>query len=80
MSLSNEELGKLWESAYILRKGLDAAEYKHIVLGLVFLKYISDSFDGRRAELESEFANSESERYKTEGPFWRTRACISSMV
>ncbi len=66
MSLSNEELGKLWESAYILRKGLDAAEYKHIVLGLVFLKYISDSFVGRRAELESEFANSESERFKAD--------------
>ena len=47
MSLSNDELSKLWDSANLLRKNLDAAEYKHIVLGLVFLKYISDSFDGR---------------------------------
>jgi type I restriction enzyme M protein len=66
MSLSNQELNKLWESAYILRKGLDAAEYKHIVLGLVFLKYISDSFDARRIELETEFSNPESDRYKAD--------------
>jgi len=66
MSLSNEELGKLWESAYVLRKGLDAAEYKHIVLGLVFLKYISDSFDARRTELETEFSNPKSDRYKAD--------------
>jgi type I restriction enzyme M protein len=64
MSLSNDELNKLWESAYVLRKGLDAAEYKHIVLGLVFLKYISDSFDARRTELETEFADKDGQRYK----------------
>ena len=66
MSLSNDELSKLWESAYVLRKGLDAAEYKHIVLGLVFLKYISDSFEGRRLELESEFSDPKSGRFKAE--------------
>ena len=66
MSLSNEELKKFWDIANGLRKNLDAAEYKHIVLGLVFLKYISDSFEGRRGELESEFANSKSERYKAD--------------
>ena len=64
MSLSKEELGNLWESAYVLRKGLDAAEYKHIVLGLVFLKYISDSFEGRRIELEQEFSDKNGQRYK----------------
>ena len=36
---------KLWEAADSLRKNIDAAEYKHIVLGLIFLKYISDSFE-----------------------------------
>ena len=36
---------KLWKSADKLRKNMDAAEYKHIVLGLIFLKYISDSFE-----------------------------------
>jgi type I restriction enzyme M protein len=34
---------KLWKAADKLRKNIDAAEYKHIVLGLVFLKYISDA-------------------------------------
>jgi len=36
---------KLWKTADKLRKNMDAAEYKHIVLGLIFLKYISDAFD-----------------------------------
>lgn len=36
---------KLWKSADKLRKNIDAAEYKHIVLGLIFLKYISDAFE-----------------------------------
>ncbi|MGL5132103.1 MAG: type I restriction-modification system subunit M, partial [Planktothrix sp.] len=36
---------KLWKSADKLRKNMDAAEYKHVVLGLIFLKYISDSFE-----------------------------------
>jgi type I restriction enzyme M protein len=66
MSLSNDELKKFWDIANGLRKNLDAAEYKHIVLGLVFLKYISDSFEGRRGELELEFANSKSDRYKAD--------------
>lgn len=66
MSLSNDELKKFWDIANGLRKNLDAAEYKHIVLGLVFLKYISDSFEGRRGELELEFADSKSDRYKAD--------------
>ncbi len=36
---------KLWRAADKLRKNIDAAEYKHVVLGLIFIKYISDSFD-----------------------------------
>lgn len=36
---------KLWRAADKLRKNMDAAEYKHVVLGLIFLKYISDAFD-----------------------------------
>ena len=36
---------KLWKTADKLRKNMDAAEYKHVVLGLIFLKYISDAFD-----------------------------------
>lgn len=36
---------KLWDAADKLRKNIDAAEYKHVVLGLIFLKYISDAFE-----------------------------------
>ena len=49
--LTNEEKAKLWAAADKLRGHLDAAEYKHVVLGLIFLKYISDAFDERHAEL-----------------------------
>lgn len=42
---------KIWEAADILRGNMDAGEYKHVVLGLIFLKYISDKFDERYQEL-----------------------------
>jgi type I restriction enzyme M protein len=42
----------LWATADKLRANVDAAEYKHLVLGLIFLKYISDTFTARRAEIE----------------------------
>jgi type I restriction enzyme M protein len=45
---------RLWQLADALRNNMDAAEYKHIVLGLIFLKYISDAFEAKHAELESE--------------------------
>ncbi|MEO1958390.1 MAG: N-6 DNA methylase [Nautiliaceae bacterium] len=54
---------KLWKSAEKLRSNLDAAVYKHVVLGLIFLKYVSDSFEARRKELENEFRNPNSELY-----------------
>ena len=44
----------LWKSADALRRQIDPAEYKHVVLGLLFLKYISDSFEARRDELKGE--------------------------
>lgn len=44
----------LWKAADTLRGQIDAAEYKHVVLGLLFLKYISDSFEARREELKAE--------------------------
>ena len=44
----------LWKAADALRGRVDAAEYKHVVLGLLFLKYISDSFEARRDELKAE--------------------------
>ncbi len=47
---------KLWASADALRNNMDAAEYKHVVLGLIFLKYISDAFEAKHAELEGQRA------------------------
>lgn len=45
---------KLWSSADKLRKNMDAAEYKHVVLGLIFLKYISDAFEEKYEQLDQE--------------------------
>jgi type I restriction enzyme M protein len=45
---------KLWSMADALRNNMDAAEYKHVVLGLIFLKYISDAFEAKHAELEAQ--------------------------
>lgn len=42
--MDNATKQKLWKTADQLRSNMDAAEYKHVVLGLIFLKYISDSF------------------------------------
>lgn len=46
--------GGLWEAANAVRGSMDAAKYEHLVLGLVFLKYISDAFTGPHASLEGE--------------------------
>lgn len=46
---------KLWKAADKLRSNLDAANYKHIVLGLIFLKYVSDAFEERQDELKALF-------------------------
>ena len=43
--------GKLWNAADKLRGTMDSAEYKHVVLGLIFLKYISDAFEERHSYL-----------------------------
>lgn len=47
----------LWATADKLRANMDAAEYKHIVLGLIFLKYISDTFQTRCNELSARFTD-----------------------
>ncbi|MEW5825256.1 MAG: N-6 DNA methylase [Candidatus Bipolaricaulota bacterium] len=44
----------LWAAADALRANMDAAEYKHVVLGLIFLKYISDAFEAKYAQLDAE--------------------------
>ncbi len=54
---------KLWEMADKLRGHMDAAEYKHVVLGLIFLKYISDAFEERRRWLEQQLSDPESDYF-----------------
>lgn len=54
---------KLWTAANKLLPSLDAAVYKHVVLGIIFLKYVSDSFETRREELRVAFANPEHDYY-----------------
>lgn len=84
--LTVKELGidpeTLWQTADKLRGSIDAAEYKHVVLGLIFLKYISDAFETRRDALKAELATdgikgAEAERlletrdeYAAENVFW----------
>jgi type I restriction enzyme M protein len=84
--LNAKELGidpeELWQSADKLRGSIDSAEYKHVVLGLIFLKYISDAFETRREHLKAELAadgikGPEAERllesrdeYAAENVFW----------
>ncbi len=55
---------QLWKTADKLRKNIDAAEYKHIVLGLIFLKYISDAFEELHSNLskgDGEYAGADPE-------------------
>jgi type I restriction enzyme M protein len=67
---------KLWLAADKLRSNMDASEYKHVVLGLIFLKYISDTFDEHHAKLvegkgQYDGANPEDpDEYKAENVFW----------
>ncbi|HAD64484.1 MAG TPA: restriction endonuclease subunit M [Alcanivorax sp.] len=72
----------LWQIADKLRGSIDAAEYKHVVLGLIFLKYISDAFQARRTKLKEELAEDgiegkqaedlleQRDEYTAEGVFW----------
>jgi type I restriction enzyme M protein len=65
---------KLWQAADALRNNMDAAEYKHVVLGLIFLKYISDAFEeehSRLLGLRAEGADPEDpDEYRAKNIFW----------
>src|SRR3989454_237397 len=65
---------ELWQMADALRGSMDAAEYKHVVLGLIFLKYISDAFEERHAQLEAERAQGadpeDPDEYRSLNIFW----------
>ena len=64
----------LWAMADALRDSMDAAEYKHVVLGLIFLKYISDAFEEMRTRLEGEVAQGadpeDPDEYRAQNIFW----------
>jgi type I restriction enzyme M protein len=57
-----------------LRNNMDAAEYKHVVLGLIFLKYISDAFEAKHAELDAQTAQGadpeDPDEYRAASIFW----------
>ncbi len=59
----NPNGGALFEAANKLRGSVESAEYKHLVLGLIFLKYISDAFEQRRQQLEVELSDPSSDSY-----------------
>ena len=65
---------ELWKASDMLRRSRDAAEYKHVVLGLIFLKYISDAFEEAYAQLEAqrqEGADPEHpDEYRAQSIFW----------
>ncbi|HXG25924.1 MAG TPA: class I SAM-dependent DNA methyltransferase [Candidatus Binatia bacterium] len=65
---------ELWRMADALRGSMDAAEYKHVVLGLIFLKYISDAFEEQHARLEAERAQGadpeDPDEYRAQSIFW----------
>ena len=65
---------KLWQAADALRNNMDAAEYKHVVLGLIFLKYISDAFEAKHAELVAEKSKGadpeDPDEYRAASIFW----------
>ena len=66
---------QLWAAADKLRGNMEPSDYKHVALGLIFLKYISDAFEAKRAELlKEELADAEDpEEYLAENIFWVPR-------
>jgi type I restriction enzyme M protein len=68
---------QLWQMADALRGSMDAAEYKHVVLGLIFLKYISDAFEEHHAKLEGERTQGadpeDPDEYRALNIFWVPR-------
>ena len=63
---------KLWQAADKMRNNMDAAEYKHVVLGLLFLKYISDAFEEKYEELKKDALSDPEDRdeYMADNIFW----------
>ena len=81
MSITNSATvgyeSELWDTANALRGNMDAAEYKHVVLGLIFLKYVSDAFEETRAQLQTEIADGADpehpDEYRARNVLWVSR-------
>ena len=63
---------KLWQAADKMRNNMDAAEYKHVVLGLIFLKYISDAFSEHYSKLSATKGADveDADEYRAQNIFW----------
>jgi type I restriction enzyme M protein len=65
---------ELWRAADALRSNMDAAEYKHVLLGIIFLKHISDAFEEQHAKLEADRAQGadpeDPDEYRAVNIFW----------
>ena len=65
---------KMWQAADKLRNNMDAAEYKHVVLGLIFLKFISDAFEEKHQALLVEVSQGadpeDPDEYRADNVFW----------
>ena len=75
MAITGANLGfeqKLWQAADKMRNNMDAAEYKRVVLGMIFLKYISDAFEEVHSELEKDKLSDpeDIDEYKSRNVFW----------
>lgn len=73
---------QIWEAACVLRGNLDASEYKSVVLGLIFLKYISDRFEGKYMELveEGDGYEEDVDEYTSEGIFFVPESARWSVI
>ena len=75
---------QIWDAACVLRGNMDASEYKNIVLGLIFLKYISDRFEERYQQLvdEGDGFEEDIDEYISEGIFFvpqKSKFCCSTL-
>lgn len=86
MASKSKELSiedKLWQTADALRGSMDASEYRNVVLGLIFLKYVSDSFEEKRSEiLKSDFPEDaeDPDMYLSENIFWVPKEARWSVI
>lgn len=86
MASKSKELSiedKLWQTADALRGSMDASEYRNVVLGLIFLKYVSDSFEEKRSEiLKSDFPEDaeDPDMYLSENIFWVPKEARWSLI